>query len=58
MHSIKLQIKTQIKEPPKRVTMFKMQDSEYKKENFQKKSIEDKSCSPCSASILLAQKDI
>lgn len=34
MHSIKLQIKTQIKEPPKRVTMFKMQDSEYKKREF------------------------
>ena len=56
MHSIKLENETPIKEPPRRIPLFKRQVLEDEIKKLERKGIIEKSCSPWSAPIVLVQK--
>ena len=56
MHAIKLANETPIKEPPRRVPLFKRKVLEEEIDKLEQKGIIEKSCSPWSAPIVLVQK--
>ncbi|CAC5382509.1 unnamed protein product [Mytilus coruscus] len=57
MHEIKLEKQIPIKEPPRRVPLFKRKIIKEEIEKLEKKGVIEKSCSPWSAPIVLVQKN-